>query len=123
MKTTKWNGLKRTPLKRSTKPICKISKKQAKRKRNLRNMDAYFLDRSEGYCEICGKYFGYIGKFGLHKAHIEPASVGVINDTKENIIAACGECHNHHKWPSGLICGKEKAKEIVRKRIKRATEE
>jgi len=70
--------------------------------------------RAFGKCEICGQLPNWLGLGG---AHIERRDRYGKNDTIDNIIIAGSCCHDHTLYrPGGLICGKEKAKEIVRQR-------
>ena len=117
--------MKKTALTRK-KRINPVSKKQAVKNRKLRSLNQYFCERAGGVwtggnwyngcvghqCEICGSYATAINL--VEKAHIDKRE-GKGSNTKENIIIACRECHDHDKWPDGgLVCGKERAREIVR---------
>ena len=64
-------------------------------------------------CEICGAYLpDVIGA----RAHINERK-GPQDDTVENIIIACRECHNHDAFPDGgLRCGTVEALRIVKQR-------
>lgn len=66
-------------------------------------------------CEICGC------SLGLQRAHILSRKQGG-GDSMDNVLVACTGaegCHNHVKYasdPSGLACGTERAKEIVKRK-------
>ena len=68
-------------------------------------------------CEICGAYLpDVIGA----RAHINERK-GPQDDTIENIIIACRECHNHDLYPDGgLSIGTERALELVRRKNEEA---
>ena len=91
---------------------------QAARLRRLRKLVRFLAEhRAFGKCEICGQLPNWLGLGG---AHIERRDRYGKNDTVENILICCGRCHNHTLYrPGGLICDKEKAKEIVRQRNER----
>ena len=97
-------------------PIRRQTAAHAARLRRLRKLVRFLVEhRAFGKCEICGQLPNWLGLGG---AHIERRDRYGKNDTIENIIIACsGRCHDHTLYrPGGLICGKEKAKEIVRQR-------
>ena len=62
-------------------------------------------------CEICG---AFVGDVMGHRAHIDERK-SEKDDTIENIIVACNECHDHTRFgDGGLVCGTEPAKAIVK---------
>lgn len=80
----KSTGLKRTSLKR--KPINKVSKKQAKRNKEL----AKIPPPIDGKCQKCG---GIPDWRGLAKHHLLFRSRGG-KDNPENLLWLCGKCHS-----------------------------
>lgn len=65
------------------------------------------------HCEICGRALPDVYGF---RAHIEERK-SEKDDTLENVIVACNDCHDHDKYPDGgLKCGTERAKEIARRK-------
>ena len=83
--------MKRTPLKRKTTlraktPINKVSKRQAKRNRELAKM----LPPEDGKCQKCQKVPDFRG---LSKHHVIFRSRGG-TDEKSNLLWLCGTCHD-----------------------------
>ena len=96
-------------------PIRRQTAAQAERLKRLRKLVRFLVEhRAFGKCEICGLPPDWRGLSG---AHIERRDRYGKNDTIENLLICCGHCHDHTLYrPGGLICGKEKAKEIVRQK-------
>ena len=96
-------------------PIRRQTAAQAERLKRLRKLVRFLAEhRAFGKCEICGLLPDWRGLGG---AHIERRDRYGKNDTLENLLICCGRCHDHTLYrPGGLICGKEKAKEIVRQK-------
>jgi len=79
--------------------------------KNLRELVQYLKEeRAHGVCEICDQTPDFRG---LQGAHIERRARDGSNDTPENIIIACGRCHDHSKFGKGLAVSKERALKIV----------
>ncbi len=76
--------------------------------KNARTKDKKAIDDKQHICEYCGKR----GWTNMH--HIKSKGSGG-NDTKENLIELCGECHR--KVHDGII-KKEELRKIVKRRIK-----
>jgi len=123
-----WNStLKRhTPLKAETplkshtrlkvkKGLNKISAKTAGANRKWLGIVLKIAEQVGYKCEICGKYIGFVGEFGLSGHHIIHRSKGRI-DTEENCLVGCCECHNHAKYTEGIPISAEEALEIASKR-------
>ncbi len=102
------------------------------RYRNLRRITPYLCHRAGGRwcgwtgercvgarCEICGRYLpDVVGA----RAHINERK-GDRDDTIENIIVACTDCHDHDAFPDGgLSIGTEKALELVKRKNERMEE-
>lgn len=89
--------------------ISRVSHKQYERERNLRILKRFLLSkRAGGCCE-----FPYCGSArNLQAAHIIERSVGG-KDTAGNIIIACGNCHDHSKYPHGLPLPQEDVQLLV----------
>jgi len=81
--------MKRTPLNRY-KPINKISKKQAKRNRELSKIQP----PDDGRCEQCGQFPDFRGLAKHHKIFRSQGG----SDNRDNIKWLCGRCHSaeHH---------------------------
>ncbi len=89
--------------------INRISHRQQERERNLQILKRFLLSRrAGGCCEIpyCGS------ARNLQAAHIIERSVGG-KDTAGNILIACGNCHDHQKYPHGLPISQEDALILV----------
>lgn len=76
--------MKRTPLRR-------VGKKGRKRQRAL----AKIKPPEDGCCEICGRPPDWRGLGKHHKVFRSHGG----DDTRENIVWACGDCHDekHHR--------------------------
>jgi hypothetical protein len=100
-------------------PLKQRGKKTKARMERLAKLVKFLIDyRAHGKCEICAEYPSSIRILG--GAHIEPRDYIGANDTIDNIIIACNQCHNHDNYASyehgGLKITKDRAREIVRRR-------
>ncbi len=108
--------MRKTPLKRGTKPLKRsrpkpVSDKGEIRRDRERALDAYLAEyRADGLCEICHLLPDFRGLSG---AHIEPRDYTGANDTAENKVIACGRCHDHSKYFRGLCITQAEAKKLV----------
>jgi hypothetical protein len=82
----KWNGLKRTPLKRKPYKIKQVSNKQLKRNRKL----SQIKPPGNGLCQNCKKLPDFRGLAKHHK--VFRSQLG--NDDYDNILWVCGKCHS-----------------------------
>lgn len=88
-----------------------VSTKGRIRRAREKKLDAFLAEcRAFGMCEICGRSPDFRGLSG---AHIEPRDYTGANDTAENKVIACGRCHDHSKYPTGLCITQEEAKKLV----------
>jgi len=82
--------------------------------KNLRELVQYLREeRAHGVCEICSLNADFRG---LQGAHIERRARDGSNDTPENIVIACGRCHDHSKYKNGLAIHIEECLRLVEAR-------
>ena len=79
--------MKRTAIKRSTKPMKKMGAKMKKDLRELRAVKPQLLERSHGVCEVC-----FSARASGHPHHIQRRSQGGDNSL-ENLLDTCDPCH------------------------------
>lgn len=93
--------------------IPKRSKKQIRREKGLAKLrDHLILNRAKGRCELPG----CLSQFLLQEHHIVFRSRRR-DDTAQNIMIGCFECHDHYKYPlSGLPISVEEALNLIKER-------
>lgn len=93
-------------------------KRRARLNRTLqRRVNNLKEHRARWHCEICGRHRHSTAR--LEGAHIRRRASDGSNDTVDNLIIACLECHNHAKYSgAGLSISREKALRIVKIRNK-----
>ncbi len=105
--------MKRTVLKRGTKPLkCSrpnpVSKKQEIKNAEWRALGRYLVEhRAKDKCEIprC------VGNYNLQAHHILFRRYNIHN--AGNCLIACGKCHSHHEWGPGIPIPAEQALLLV----------
>lgn len=94
--------LKRSAMKRTTKPIPAHSEKGEQYETDFRNAKYLVRERSAGLCEferISGVLFRRCTERGVHVHHRKPRARGGSNNL-ENLVLLCQPCHNWvHGYP------------------------
>jgi len=99
-------------LKRSRLP--RVSPKQAQKNKEWHALVAHLVEyRAHGRDELSGRYVGFVGKWGLQGAHIQPRRYNI--HTAGNCLIADNITHDHSKYPNGLPISQEEALELVAK--------
>ena len=82
----KYKGLKKTPMKHT-------SKKMAKQRKQEDKLSLKLAELSGNRCEICGK------NYNLHKHEIIKRSHQGDETDPMNCLLLCMNCHDHRKYP------------------------
>ncbi len=92
-------------------PIRRVSKKMAQQKRDEQKLTQQLVRLCGGLCECCGKAPDWRG-LGKHEPIFRSRGGNACDPL--NTIMACGDCHNHVKYPvTGTPLSTERQLEIA----------
>jgi len=96
-------------------PLRKISNKQAAKNKVWKQIVQEIITGPADYkCEIRWEGCWINRQLGGHHI-IKKSQLG--ENTKENCIIGCPNCHNHHRWAEGIPLSREEARERIAYRL------